>query len=333
MNNQDVLKERVTIYEVAHAAGVSLATVSRVINNRGNVTAKTKARVEAAIQRLGYQPSALAQSLATSRTTNLAILLPSPNYIYISNMLAGMIDVSKIYGYKTNIFTCDDDADAEKVIDKIISSRVDGVVIYNPFISDAHIQRLAKYKLHSVLVANDLSDPYMATVQIDFESAIKDQIEKYLSKGIQDILYLDINEPLSHRFSKSIEDVYNSHGLTFNSRIALDDSYTTTYDYFAQLFKSKLKHHVFIAPRDSLAIAIMNAATDQGLKVGKDLSILGIIGTKYSVMARPQLTSINLDLYEVGSIAMRMMTKKLNHTLTNNQFRFTCEFTNRASTL
>jgi LacI family transcriptional regulator len=232
---------------------------------------------------------------------------------------------------KTNIFTCDNDADAEKVFEKIISSRVDGVVIYNPFISDGHIQRLGKYKLHSVLVAKDLSDPYMATVQIDFEAAIEQQIEAYLSRGIDDILYLDVDDPMSRRFLACIEDTFHSHNKQFQSKIAMDDSYTTTYDYFSQLFKSKPAHRVYIAPRDSLAIAIQNAATDNGLNVGVDFDVIGIIGTKYSVMARPQLTSINLDLYEVGSIAMRMMTKKLNHTLTNNQFRFSCEFTNRAS--
>ena len=72
MNN---FKDRVTIYEVAKTAKVSLATVSRVINNKGNVTEDTKKRVEEAIQKLGYKPSSLAQSLATSKTTNIAIIL------------------------------------------------------------------------------------------------------------------------------------------------------------------------------------------------------------------------------------------------------------------
>lgn len=331
MNNQDVLKERVTIYEVAHAANVSLATVSRVINNRGNVTAKTKARVEAAIERLGYQPSALAQSLATSRTTNIAILIPSPNYVYISNMLTGMIDVGKIYGYKTNIFTCDNDEDAAKAIDKIITSRVDGVLIFNPFISHEQIKRLSKYKLHSVLIAKDLTDPYMATVQIDFETAITKRVEMYLKKGITDIAYLDNNEPMSQRFLTAIEKTFEAHGKKFVNRIAVEDSYTTVYDYFTNVFKHNVPHRVYLASRDSLAIAIQNAATDLGIQVGKTVDVLGIIGTKYSVMARPQLSSINLDLYEVGSIAMRMLTKMLNNTLTNSEFRFSCEFTKRQS--
>ena len=85
------MKDRVTIYEVARASGVSLATVSRVINKKGNVTEETRRRVEETIVRLGYKPSAVAQALATSKSTNIGIVIPSANYVYISNMLSGMI--------------------------------------------------------------------------------------------------------------------------------------------------------------------------------------------------------------------------------------------------
>ena len=79
----DNLKERVTIYEVAKASGVSLATVSRVINNQGNVTPQTRQRVEATIARLGYKPSGLAQALAKNKSTNIGVVIPSANYVYM----------------------------------------------------------------------------------------------------------------------------------------------------------------------------------------------------------------------------------------------------------
>ena len=95
-----VYKDRVTIYEVAKAAGVSLATVSRVINNQTNVTPETKKKVEDTIARLGYKPNALAQGLATNRTTNIGIIIPDTNYVHIANLLSGMIDIGKIYGLR-----------------------------------------------------------------------------------------------------------------------------------------------------------------------------------------------------------------------------------------
>ena len=81
------LKDRVTIYQVAQAAGVSLATVSRVINKQGSVTPTTRKKVEDTIQALGYKPSGLAQALATNRSTNIGVVIPSANYVYIANLL------------------------------------------------------------------------------------------------------------------------------------------------------------------------------------------------------------------------------------------------------
>ena len=92
-------KERVTIYQVAKKAQVSLATVSRVINKKGNVTEGTRLRVEAAIKELGYKPSGLAQALATNKTTNIALIIPSANYVYIANLLNGITEVTKEKGF------------------------------------------------------------------------------------------------------------------------------------------------------------------------------------------------------------------------------------------
>ena len=116
----DNFKDRVTIYEVAKAAKVSLATVSRVINNKGNVTEDTKRRVEEAIEKLGYKPSSLAQGLATSKTTNIAIILPAANYVYISYMLSGMIDVGRIYGYRCTVFTSDSNETSEDLVNALL---------------------------------------------------------------------------------------------------------------------------------------------------------------------------------------------------------------------
>ena len=98
-------KERVTIYEVAKAAGVSLATVSRVINNTTTVKEETRDKVLSIINKLGYKPSGLAQALATNKTTSIGIIIPSANYVYISNMLNGIIEVCKSKGFTTNLYT------------------------------------------------------------------------------------------------------------------------------------------------------------------------------------------------------------------------------------
>lgn len=98
-------KERVTIYEVAKVSGVSLATVSRVINNVESVKPETKRKVLSVIKKLGYKPSGLAQALATNKSTNIGVIIPSANYVYISNMLNGISEVCKSKGFTLSLYT------------------------------------------------------------------------------------------------------------------------------------------------------------------------------------------------------------------------------------
>lgn len=329
------MKERVTIYEVAKAAEVSLATVSRVINKHDNVSEKTKQRVEAAIKRLGYKPSALAQSLATSRSTNVAIVLPSANYVYTSTALAGMIDVSRIYGYRSSVFSGNILADSNQVIDDIITSRVDGAVLFDYSISDDDIKKLLDYRVPTVVIGRTPSNDNVGAVVLDYETALSNIIEEYLDKGIDKIALVRIKNDEDTIF-KSFEEViiktYEKRGLSFNNYIDITDSYTLTYNQFLELFKNGIDNQVYIAPRDSLAVAVTNAATDLGYKVPNDLEVIGVLGTKYSLIARPTISSIDLDLYEVGSIAMRMLTKMLQGTLNNKRFDFACRYVKRDST-
>jgi len=97
MNNSE--KKKVTIYSVAHEAGVSLATVSRVINDSGLVKQETKDKVEAAIVKLGYRPNAVAQGLALKKTTTIALVIPDSSFLYIGKIINGLLDVAMIDNY------------------------------------------------------------------------------------------------------------------------------------------------------------------------------------------------------------------------------------------
>ena len=137
--DQDYLKRRVTIYQVAKESGYSLATVSRVINNKENVTEETKIKVMEVIEKLGYKPSAIAQGLAKSKSTNVGIVIPNSMHMYVASMLSGMVDIAKIYGFQTTLFTTTQNTEeVSEVVESIISSNVDGVVVFD----DAHHRRV-----------------------------------------------------------------------------------------------------------------------------------------------------------------------------------------------
>lgn len=331
----DNLKDRVTIYEVAKTAKVSLATVSRVINNKGNVTDSTKKRVEEAIRKLGYKPSSLAQGLATSKTTNIAIILPAANYVYISNMLSGMIDVGRIYGYRCTVFTSENSGDSEGLINDIITSRCDGAIIFESQLDHSDVEKLISYNVPTLIVGNNITSDKIGSVEIDYNEEIKRIIRSYLDKGIKDIAMLKYKRESMYFLNdvtNVVEDTFKEYGLEYNNYIEIDDSYNGTYEKFNQMFKEERPHQVYITPRDSLAAAIINAANDNNIKCPDEFEVLAIIGTKYSILTRPTISSMSVDMYEVGSVAARMLTKLLAGKLDNKLFKLTGEYIKRNST-
>lgn len=305
-------KNRVTIYQVAHQANVSLATVSRVINNHPNVTEKTRQRVLDTINALGYKPSALAQSLAKAKTTNVGIMLPENSYVYTSNMLSGMVTVAKAYGFRSSLFvTKRIKADATSQIEKLITSHVDGAVIYDDELSLDELSVLKNYQVPVVIIGHEIEDSYTASVPLDFKTGMFEAVDAYFARGGKEVTFLQVDS--EGYLMDELRDALRTHcrelGKTF-SVIDCDDSYQRLYQDISIKFENNPSFRgYFIAPRDSLACAVTNAATDHGLKVPENIEVLSIIGTKYSYIARPQISSLDLDMFLAGSIAMRMLTK------------------------
>lgn len=335
-DNKKMYKDRVTIYEVAKVAGVSLATVSRVINNHSNVTEKTRKAVKDAIDRLGYKPSALAQGLANSRSTNIGIMIPSTGYNYVSNMLDGMIDVAKIYGYITSIFiTKRTKEDAAAVIESLIKSHVDGAVIYDDELGTDEIRKIQNYHIPLIVIGHDMEGEALGSIEVEYKDPVMDVVKEYMMTGKDDVYILDIvNEG---KMVDEIRDGLLEYGKANGKHIqtlTFNDSYSIVYAKMLDFFKDHRSGY-FVCPRDSLAAAVVNAAKENGLSCPGDIQVLAEIGSKYSYILRPQISSFSIDMFKVGSIAVRMLTKLLddNATAKEKTFRIRANYHKRDTTI
>ena len=252
------VKDRVTIYQVAKAAGVSLATVSRVINKQGSVTPTTRKKVEDTIAALGYKPSGLAQALATNRTTNIGVIIPSANYVYISNLLNGITDVAKEKGFVLTLFsTSHSREEALSMIEKVISSHVDGAIIFDDQLNPDDVNKITSYNVPSVVIDNKIIGDKVADIAFSYSSVFRRYIENYYEKGgDKPMTFLHVHNAgrlLSHcekTFIKTHEDLGKEYHV-FNC----DDSYSRTYADFIEYFKTN-KKGFFVGYRDSLASAV-----------------------------------------------------------------------------
>lgn len=305
--------KRVTIYDVAKEAKVSLATVSRVINGLEIVREDTRLRVNEAIEKLGYKPNAIAQGLALQKTTTIALVVPEASFSYTGQIINGLLDVAKIYKYNIMLHTVSEGiVEIGEIIDTIIKSRVDGVVIYNDKLIYDELKALTNYQFPIVLIGNKMSTNNICSVYVDLEKAVYELVSEYLDKGKGDIAIVQDrkNKYMIEQLIKGATTAYERRGLVFEQYIEIPQEYRSSYQYLKEYFK-KRRHDLVIAYRDSQALAVANAATENDIKVPEELEIVCIIDSKYNSMVRPQLSSFTFPSYDLGAVSMRVMTKML----------------------
>ena len=305
--------KRVTIYDVAKEAGVYLATVSRVINGSNVVKEPTKERVQAAIDKLGYKPNAIAQGLALQKTTVIGLVIPEASFTYTGQIINGLLDVAKIYNYNIMLHTITAGiTDINDVIEDIIKSRVDGVIVYNAKLQMDEMEELSKYNIPIVIIGNKVKGENVASVYVDIEKAIYELTAKYLEEGKEDIAIIeDRKNPYTcAQMVKGAQRAFEAKGRKFDNFLKSPPESRTRYAFLSDWFKDH-KYDLVIGNRDSQAMSALNAARENGISVPDDMEIVCVIDTKYNAMMRPAISSFSIPSYDLGAVSMRVMTKML----------------------
>lgn len=309
-----------TIYDVAQKAGVSLATVSRVINNSDSVKASTKEKVERAIKELNFVPNAVAQGLASNKTTNIALIVPEASFSYISKIINGVVDVVYIYNFDVVLHSTNfGQFEIDKIVDRIVSSRTDGVIILNSELTTKALDQFSKYNIPVTIVGTPISGPLRTSVYVNYEKVCYEVVKEYLEKGKENIYFIDgdYNRFIVSDMLMGIKKAYKEIGKVFTGQLKVSDSFASSYEQIKEHMQNN-EADLYLGARDSLAIAALNAALDLGKKVPDDVEIIGFNNTKYSRMSRPQLSTVDVPLYEMGAVAARHMTKMLNQESVDN---------------
>ncbi|MEG0264942.1 MAG: LacI family DNA-binding transcriptional regulator [Erysipelotrichaceae bacterium] len=305
--------KRITIYDVAKEAEVSLATVSRVINASEVVREDTRVKVQEAIEKLGYKPNAIAQGLALQKTTTIALIVPEASFFYTGQIINGLIDVAKIYKYNIVLHTTTEGITGmNDIVETIIKSRVDGVVIFNDKLCKEELNALTRYQVPIVVIGDHMGDDAIGSVYVDYGTLIFDYITSYLDKGIKNIALIEDrkNPAIMKQLKAGIDKAYDAKGLKFDQFISIPKEYRSSYLYLKEYFKNH-KHDLILTYRDSQAMAVLNSANENGLTIPNDMELVCVLDSKYNAMARPQISGFKIPDYDLGAVAMRVMTKML----------------------
>ena len=305
-----------TIYDVAGAAGVSLATVSRVLNNPEKVKEETRQRVLKVIKELGYRPNVIARGLASRKTTTVGIVISDVTRASVAEMLGGISDIAHNYKYSIKLFSIREDMDVMDVLKDIVAEQVDGVLYLNDELSESRVEEVkGVFQDNQIpfVFANVVSDdPEVPMVSIDYEKAGYEITKLMLENDRKDVYLLStarrysVNDKKEAGYTKAMEEaglepkIFRTSGDTHINR-----------QHFTTFFSDK-KVDAAIGVRDSIAVSFMNIAINHGVNVPKDLSVAGFQNTKYALLSRPNLTSIDVPVYDIGAVSMRLLTKLMS---------------------
>lgn len=315
--NKKHTSKKVTIYDVSREAGVSLATVSRVINGSNVVKPKTRDRVMEVIKRLDFKPNEIARGLATSKTTTIAVVFPQSLFSHVKDMIGGIGDTSRHLDYNVVIYTTDDIGDGKShndIIEKVVKSRADGVVLFNDEFLDQQIEQFNHYGIPVVVIGRCVDKENIGSVFVDAEKLAFDLIDDYLDQGIDDIIFVNPKQNIINhdKLEEGIRKAYEKHKKVLRDDQIIETSmhYENTYPFFKDYFKTH-RHQLVFAGYDKEGVAVINAALDNGIRIPEEMEVIGLLNTSYSIMCKPTLSSIHVPVYDMGAMAIRLLTKIL----------------------
>lgn len=309
---------KITIYDVAYRANVSLATVSRAINNPEKVKPDTRERVLKVIEELGYKPNAFARGLASRKSTTVAVIVPDMSRASIAEMMNGIADIARVYKYTILLYILDnEDLNQEDILREIIAAQVDGILYLNDEVTNDQYEFLQRvrdeYSIPVVLTNTVFPDHEdIPSVSIDYEKAAYEMTKLLIEEGRKNIFMVStvrkymVNDLKESGYLRAIEEAGLSPKIMRTSgRVSVNT------EHFNEYFKNHKVDGV-LAVRDSIAVNFMNVARQNDVVIPKDISVAGFQNTKYAILARPKLTCVDVPIYDIGAVGMRVLTKLMN---------------------
>lgn len=309
----------VTMQMIAEMTGVSLKTVSRVVNKESGVNKNTRERIEAAIEQLDYQPNPSARGLAAARSFLIALLYDNPSTAYIIALQNGALDACREYNYGLMIDPCDHQD--ENLIDgvRMLSrrSRIDGLLLTPPLcdmedLLDMLDERGLKYVRISPLEANDRS-PYVYADE--FQAAYR--MTEYLISQGHDRIALITGHP--HRSGTEMRLKGYKQAIEDNS-LALRPEYIVPGNYTFEsgesgarkLLRMDKRPTAIFASNDYMASGVLKVAAQMKLRVPYDLSVAGYDDAPLSKRLWPRLTTVHHPVEQVSREAAKLLIHHLN---------------------
>lgn len=327
-----------TVKDVAKHAGVSPSTVSRVIADHPRISEATKRKVRAAMKELNYHPNAVARSLVRRRTHTIGVALSRSAEAALANpffpeVLRGIGAVAREAGYSITLTTAlSDDEEREQCIELLTQRRVDGLIVLASRTDDALVDWLTE-QTYPFVVLGRVPGRDVPHVNNDNVLAAREATEHLLHLGHRHIAFIGgpSNFVVSIDRLEGYKQALHAAGVSFRpDLVAITDfSYEQSYDAARRLLStpqsrvnpyeaivnssnSARRPSAVVAIDDSVAMGVLSAARDMGLRVPDDVSIVSFNDSPVCPHVAPPLTSVSIPIFDMGAAAAHMLCDALD---------------------
>jgi LacI family transcriptional regulator len=322
---------QITITDVARHAGVSLATVSRVMNGNTRVDPALAERVHTSARRLGYRASPLARSLVLGRTQTVAILLPDLANPTFQAILSGFSRAAKADGYHVLIADSAENVEEEQALALELRQRTDGVVLCAPRMPGDELATLLPQTLPAVLINRE---PYFGTdtIAADYGAAMRDLVEHLYGLGHRHLVFLS---GTARSVSNALRLAAVDAARTSHPDLRIDEvAAGVDFDSGAAAVDAVIDSGAtgVLAYNDLVAMGLLSALGERGLRVPEDISVTGFDDIPFARYTTPPLTTAAVPGAQIGAHAWEALRSRLGDGATRTESVLPATVQVRAST-
>ena len=305
-----------TIYEVSKLVGVSVATVSRVINGSARVSDKTRDKVHAAMAELNYRPNSVAQSLASNRSNCVGIVVPQVHGPVFAAMLSEIEEELRNAG-KFTIFATglSDEIKEREAIQFLVSRNCDALIMHIDGLTDEFLREQMDNALPFVIMNRVVPGLEEKCISLDNERGGFDATKTLLEMGHRRIAY--ISGPLAWVDASARLDGHKralaSYGQEFDDRLFVESNFKEFggSEAMSKLLRRGPSFSAVVCANDEMAAGAMDAIRARGLSIPDDISIVGFDNAPLSRYLYPKLTTVNYPIAEMGRMAARWVLRNV----------------------
>jgi len=306
----------ITMKDVARKAGVSLGTVSNVINHVVGVKEVNREKVRQAMEELGYIPNMAAQSFRTSRSRTLGLVIPTIMNPYFPAIAQGVADTASSNGYQTIICHSERSHDATmKNIETLISNRVAGVILVKSLLTVEEINRFAQHAPFVLVDQQTVFPNRYDLIMTDNQQGTVDAVDALFELGHRRIAYLAGDRKFrstNERLDSYVQAMVRHHLNPIGDQ---ESSGTFNWEYgqkwALELLAAPEPPTAIICANDLLAMGVYKAADRLGLSIPSDISVIGCDDIDMCQFVKPELTTIYQPKYEQGELAVKILLERL----------------------